>query len=189
MAKRPRPFRVGDLATIVVPRFVTRVGYPKTLKDYLPLIEANRPAFHEYLAKMDQSFAPKGVTFHKDRLLDKTLRKVEMEIAYILAKADGFGGEVRSIHTVDKPEYLEATVRIQSVRTAHTGIHVPPTMTRCSWEYEDYDYDPGGLGDEKRHRIAEVSIVSRHMNWSDFTPITTSYPEIEVANLKHVEKP
>lgn len=190
---KTKPFRVGDIAIITNPAFVERVGYPKTLADYLVDVRHNRQALLAYLATMSP-FERKFVEMKGLKLLapsvtpsDKALKKLENEVAYLLAKADGFGGRARTIHYKEVPAYRGSTVRILGIRTAVTGTY----RSACTGYYGPDDYEPAGLDDEKRHRIAEVSVLSRSINWDDSLRMLGTngfgYPQIEVSNLSHVD--
>jgi hypothetical protein len=182
MTKRPRAFHPGDLAIVIDPMFVQRVGYPKTVADYLPEVDKAILAERDHFARLVG--APLGASLCFDNKLDTHFRKVRWELAYLRAKADGFGGKERQVFLVYVPALTGATVRIEQVRTALTGRYIAPTTSYDPYN-GDYDYDPGGLENEKRHRIADLEVVSRHLNWHS----GLNGLQIQVTNLMHVEKP
>ena len=131
----PKIIRLNDRVRITVPKIVTRVGYPKSVKDYLPLAE------EKY-----------GAQLRKDIKWEWAVNKALQQIAYGLAKTDGFGGRERSLHFSEKPDLLGQEFTVAGIRTVQTGTYYPPHSSQTY--YGEYDYDPGGLMDMKAHRLA-----------------------------------
>lgn len=180
--KRPRPFRPGDLVRVVKPLFVHRVGYPKGVADYLPEVDADLRRLcadgETVVARLLGIQHPVKHTLNFE--LDKSLRRVRWELAYLRAKGDRFGGRERSIHTVEHPLRAGMTCRVSSVRTVYTGRYYPPSFT--SYYEGDCDSEPGGLEDARAHRLATVTLSAPN----EFNCVD-NYLEIEVANLQHAE--
>ena len=141
--KRPpdNVIRVGDRVVVVIPRVVVRVGYPKTVDDYLP--EAER------LFKGSGELA-QTITGAPRYIHDKLVR----QIAYSLANGDGFGGRDRTIHLRYENGIEGLSFEIESVRSAMTGRYYA-AQTSTSYYGED-DYEPGGLDGMKYNRIARL---------------------------------
>lgn len=180
---RPKPFRAEDQVVIATPLFVRRVGYPKAIEDYLPEVDADLRTMvndHEMLMGRLLGVRP-PVKILLGVELERSLRKVRQELAYLRAKSDGFGGRERTIHTVEHPLHAGKTCRISSVRTVYTGRYYPPSFTRY---WGDYDAEPGGLAEAQAHRLATVTLSEpNEFNCMD------NYLEIEVVNLRHLEAP
>ena len=140
--KSNNTFRMGDNVEIILPWFVNRVGYPKCINDYLLEAEEKFKDHLDVICKIDDN----------TNLRSKLLR----EIAYTLAKANHFGGKVRSLHITERPKYLGYKTTIYSLRSVVTGIYYPPFYSRSYYDYDD-EYEPGGLYDTKRHRLAKVN--------------------------------
>lgn len=137
-------FRLDDRVRIVTPTFVTRVGYPKAVSDYLPEVEEKfRPALLKLLEYDNEPTGKAG----------RALMKVYQELAYLLATEDGFGGKERSLHTVELPELVGQEFNVSAVKTVMTGTYYPPSGW-YSWEGE-YDFEPGGLSECKAHRLVQ----------------------------------
>ena len=161
-SRRKSIIRVDDRVRIIRPVVVVRVGYPKTVSDYLPEAEKKFRAL-----------------LHTEGLRGRVIEKVLREIAYGLAKADGFGGRQRTLHIKEIPDILGQEFRVMGIRTVKTGIYYPPAHGRSGWYGEEYDYEPGGLSDEKTHRLVtgwHPPVFRRMMD-----------PDIEIA-VENLEK-
>lgn len=156
MKKNPKLIREGDRVRIIIPKVVTRVGYPKAVKDYLDEAEKR----YGKLLRIDMS--------------DWCAGKVLHQIAYGLAKADGFGGRERSLHLEDAPNILGQEFTVSGVRTVQTGRYYPPSGSTSY--YGEYDYEPGGLADMKARRLVTG------FGWVQFTSDRLEIP------VEHLEK-
>ena len=150
--------RKDDHVRVVIPKFVARVGYPKSVDDYV--LEVRQ----KHGTAIDALFREVLGSTHMDRLnLDESRPSrwrisVERELAHALARKCGFGGCERTIHWLELPELEGAELRVWWLRNAFTGSYYPPSGG--GWVGEDWDdYEPGGLDKKECHRLAEVSIV------------------------------
>lgn len=141
--------RDGDWVEIVVPRFVTRVGYPKTLDDYKKDIEEKQCIL---LSTLLSGYQP-------GHRRDLAKQRIVHELAYLAAKDDGFGGRERSLHFEDHPELQGRLCQVYGVVTRMTGTYYPPCTSR-GWGYGGYEeeYEPGGLANQKCHRLLRISV-------------------------------
>ena len=153
----PKIIREGDRVRIITPNVVTRVGSPKAVKDYVDEAEKR----YGKLLRIDMD--------------DRCAAKVIQQIAYGLAKADGFGGPVRSLHMEEKPELLGQEFTVSGVRMVQTGRYYPPSGGYDSYN-GDYDYEPGGLADMKARRLVSG------FGWFQFTSDRMEIP------VEHLEK-
>jgi len=153
--------RVGDWVKIVVPRFVERVGYPRSLKDYKGAVEV---LYKEQLDAIFEKRDRRGILRAPPFVEWRARERVVHEIAYMLARQDGFGGRDRTMHFKEVPEMDGKMVQVQRVRTCMTGTYYAPS---CDGE----DYEPGGLDGQKRHRLLLVkSGWSGGLNLGFFDP-------------------
>jgi hypothetical protein len=143
MAKRPDIIREDDRVRVLVPRFVTRVGYPKQPSDYL---DAARAKYGGQLAALLKDFH----TAKRDHIH----ARIEDDLAYLMAQADKFGGRERSLHWLELPDLKGVEMNVGRIITRTTGTYYSPSYSRS---YDGDDYEPGGLADMKRHRLAGVS--------------------------------
>lgn len=131
--KNPNIIRVGDWVRIVTPKIVTRVGYPKSVKDYMPTAKA---LFEAELKK---------------HLGGMVIDRILHDIAYGLAKSNGFGGNERSLHLEDQPQIMGQEFCVSGVRMVQTGTYYPPSYWTSY--YGEHDWEPGGLADMKSRRL------------------------------------
>lgn len=174
-------YRKGDTIRILRPRVVVRVGYPKTVEDYLPE-QSREMLVAEYLLRgqtLEQAIASAEVDIAFNlKKLDDPHPKVAWVAAYLRAKGDGFGGRERTIHfedlsywqgsqwmRLDDPDFTLTKCDtkafkpfeeiVVSKRVVKTGTYYPPSGGGygTGWSEDDYWYDPGGLDDMKTHVI------------------------------------
>ncbi len=160
----PTVIRTGDFVRIVEPRVVVRVGYPKCLKDYVPEAEALfLPALRKAL---DDS---KKVSRHALAKDGKSYKRIVYELAWMLARANGFGGYTRMLHFEEEPELKGRVCQVFAVRSVHTGERFAPSGS-------GEDYEPGGLENRKTHRLVEVFVGLASINRRG-TELPTSHVE------------
>lgn len=183
MAKRKHVYRIGDKIRILVPRVVERVGYPKEVFNYLPdesnreVLIAERLlrgiSLEEAVRQVDLDLDIQSKWGERSSKIGTVHPKVAWTAAYLRAKADGFGGKTRSIHFArltlwpgcqmswcdDPPGYggnIEKFAPFETVvlrkRVVKTGEYFPPHSGYDSYTGE-YDYEAGGLADQKTHVI------------------------------------
>lgn len=150
--------RVGDRVEVVVPKEFIRCGYPmdygevaeevakEHLKEVMTLI--NKVAGGDY-----------GVLeyFEKNPLKStcgSTARKIVQALAYAKCKNERFGGSTRLIYTKDSPEIAGYKGLVTDIKWVVTGEYYAPSYYESM---DGGDYEPGGLTDQKRHKILEVS--------------------------------
>lgn len=153
----PEVIRVDDMVEIVIARRVKRVGYPKTVADYMAELE---PRLKDDInAVINSTVSAQKVGLVKDAY-DKILR----ELGYLAAKADGFGGPRRSLHCVDMPaELVGHRSRVDAVKTVQTGTYQKAEYHRGGWGYSGYDEDeywPPHLVIDKVYRLARIYVPS-----------------------------
>jgi len=170
------PFRPGDRVRVLEPRRFVRCGYPKVPADYLPAAEE----LYRQLRTPDGQALRFG-NKAKGRILDA--------LSYALAQEDHFGGPERTVHTEQDLSLLEGTYVVQEVRSVKTGRYYPPSGGSVdSWTGES-DWEPGGLADEKVHRIARLKYQDesrvRGFVYSCIAAVGGG-PEVEVCHLERV---
>lgn len=168
--KRADVFRVGDAVRVVVPAFVKRVGYPKSVADYLPAVQHHAKALNALFATLSPG---------KPMPSDFLRKGVEYELAHVLARQDRFGGTTRSIHLVEVPEYAGRVCRVLKMGTAMTG------------EYErgggvGEDYEPNALANRKARRLATLDIFLPA--GAGFSGLTKGVGDLLSIPVEHLEK-
>lgn len=181
MGLRDSTIRVGDAVRVVVPRFVKRVGYPKSVDDYVEELRS------KYSGALDALL--REVLSHKGRALalrswvpERVRTRMEQEVAYVMAKADGFGGKERTIHFEDRPEFEGKKFWVQGMRSVFTGTYYPPCYSPPSYDEMYGDYEPGGLSNPKCHRLVIICPGGFTTSWKK-----KSYLEIPTYNLEKVK--
>ena len=180
--KKPRPYREGDFVRVVNPRFVTRVGYPKSVADYLPTVYKHDYDVKVLLLKMQNKEAT-ALMLRTERGPGYKPTRLEWELAYFLAVKDKFGGNERSLHWNEYPEMAGKETRVLEVRSAMTGVRY--AGCRGSTMFDD-DHEPPALEDRKVHRIATLDL---YRNLFDGTTITMATDRLRttVDNLEQVQ--
>src|SRR5262245_44977996 len=98
--KRADIIRVGDTVKILTPRIVTRVGYPKSVKDYSEEIrEQHRLPVKDLMILAGGRNVPDG-------LYKRIETRICHELGYLRAKTQGFGGSERSLHFQEVPDLV-----------------------------------------------------------------------------------
>ena len=163
--KRQATIRVDDRVRILLPKFVVRVGYPRTIEDYLTKVDEEMPALDALMGRLIKK--PNETDLNLLPFTGDVLRvrdRIRRDLAYVLAKKDGFGGRERSLHFIDLPEFQGAETFVTHLQTVVTGTYCPASSGR-SYISED-DYDPPCLMNEKRWRIAGVSLWRMNENYT-----------------------
>lgn len=168
--KKVRPIRVGDHCRVVVPEFVVRVGYPMTVPAEADKVMAEQGQF------LRETAVRLAGGYGSGTQLEKAVRAMAREIAYLRCKGNGWGGKERAIYRHTLEEWQGQTFHVQAVRFVKTGEYVPGT----SWTGE---YEPAYLANEKTHRLLELPYSPP----AD-TPIPwLSFMEIEAANVVRID--
>jgi len=143
---KPNIIRINDRVRVVEPLVVIRVGYPKTVADYLPEVIAKSGA-----ALRSAIWAAGG----DDGVVDKTIR----EIAYLVAKADGFGGTDRQLFTEVHEELRGLETYVDGLRNRYTGTyhHGSYSSAGSSWYGYEENWEPAYLDPMVCHRVATLS--------------------------------
>lgn len=137
---------------IVDPRFVRRVGYPlevDSLRGPAEQTLINADILKPFEGEHSSLIRPKTRPAHENKLIGDMAR-------FLLVKA-GWGGNTRSIHFKELPEYAGRVMDVCGWRMAYTGTRYPPTYYRCGEFGSEYDYEAGGLSDRQSHVIFDVS--------------------------------
>lgn len=179
-------YRIGDKVWINVPRKVERVGYPKSVYDYLPK-DGDKNLYYAQMLLQGQDLKDvmllqenglKNVASIFDSLNNhKVNYKVQKLAAYLRARADGFGGKKRSIHflpldywpgcqyaTFSPSSEKKLSVDIEKFTPFQTTIRSKRVVRTGTYfppyaaQLWDYDNDslPGGLSDAKSHVIVNT---------------------------------
>lgn len=183
----PNCIRPGDTVKIIDPRFVTRVGYPLCADDLMAEAEA---------ILVEKGIVPSfnRNNWSQDRRRDE--QAVIRKYAVLLLRKKGWGGDDRALFFVNKPEYQGLELVVDHKRVTKTGKRFGPRSYRYNSAYgEDYDYESGGLENEKTHILLSVSYngyirsVKDYLSPEDFPRMPWSqYDRNLVIPASHVVK-
>lgn len=174
MSKQKNLLRVGDSVKIVNPLIVIRWGYPLTkqiAKDTLisreqkDAIYAMIMSFRKVPVLSATSRDNDGITLGEfildsvNRDKDITYKKILDLMAYEVLCREHFGGRERQLFTQNRESLRSKLGRITERKVVKTGRYCAPRdtsgWTDCGYEY---DFDPGGLADEKTHVLFRVHV-------------------------------
>ena len=175
MQKGKDIIRVGDTVKIVNPLIISRIGYEFTYEDARKeIVESFKSDIYELMRKAKVSGWNKIM---ENGAWDNCMKKIVGALAYDLVSKKIKTGNRRMIYAELQEDLKDEIVTVVSKRTVKTGIYYPPICSGSS--YEDYDYEPGGLKDEKTHVILEVDI---------FNKLTSSPLKIELCDVVKVNR-
>lgn len=143
------------MVRIVHPELFLRCGYPLDLKgETQRIIEWEGNIIADFLK--DRGVILNGNDYtNDDRRWHKAVKKIANAIAYERIGQYGMGGRERTIHTLGCPGMRGEIVRVMGWKFVNTGKWFPAVH---STNYEgEHDYEPGGLDNQKQHRILELS--------------------------------
>ena len=159
----PKIIRVGDTVKIVNPQFFVRCGYPLSFEDACDIV---RREYKEKIASFLDSFGFTRTPIWFDpiykepnnTLYSQGFDKIVKALAFDYVKAKGFGGRERKIYTKESPDYKGKRMEVEGVRMVQTGVYSPGDRGRTYGYgyYNEYDYDPPYLVDQKTHKILSL---------------------------------
>lgn len=153
--KDPKIIRVGDYVKIIKPDVFIRCGYPMDFKEQTKAILNNHLNDIRKFLKEIFNIQDDYLLFEEDiRSYSHCEEKIAKAIAYVQCKNARFGGKERKIYTEYIERFLEVEGVVDEIRFVKTGTYYAPSG---GYSYnEDYDYDPGGLINEKTHKILTI---------------------------------
>lgn len=181
-------YRDGDRVRVLVPNFVTRVGYPRNVDYYKP--EARQTL--ESVGLLKPSFDGDWDTARRPyTIYDRAKDKLIGDLARFLLIQKGWGGNERSIYTQSQPLLAGTEQTVIDKRVVKTGKRYSGYTTYDAWN-GDYDYDPGGLEDEKTHILLKLATPGHFGiigdRKSSLTALLKQGGWIESINVEHVRE-
>jgi hypothetical protein len=165
---RKHVYRIGDEVRILNARWIERVGYPLIWTDLIEEVE-NDPKTLDALSALG-FFTKRSLFDGKPKINLQFLRAVAM----MHVEQRGFGGNERAIiyekheyplrkvtdsfltiRTASDIDYTGFKMEIIGKRVAKTGTYYPPSGGYDEYSGE-YDYQDGGLMNEKTHIILKT---------------------------------
>jgi hypothetical protein len=154
-----RPMK-GDWVRIDNPEMFVRCGYPFSKEDMRKEIEREHLIdIEDFIDRIGWGKPEKEMSlsrkFNPNQGLDRSTRKIIDILAYERLKAKGFGGRERQIHTEYAPDMKGKIFKILDTKCCMTGKYFAPSGGYDPWS-GGYDYEPGGLLNQKCHRILRL---------------------------------
>ena len=138
--------QIGDYIKVINPMEFVRCGYPKCIESEVVVLK--ELDFDLEIHRMLSRQSDKDI-YGQMGLKDKVVQKILREVAYYRLNVNGFGGRLREIHEIEKPELLNRDFVVLGKFRVVTGEYQPAT----NWGDE---YDPAYLTNQKHHTILEL---------------------------------
>ena len=169
--------KVGDRVRIVIPKEFIRVGYPlcpdviretyeKELKDRIKagaiaigaINSSSNGGIDLFLSMEDNMF----------NLSPRIYTNLESAVISTILQNKNFGGNERSIYEKEYPDLLELKGEIIKKKYVKTGTRYPAGGSYNGYSGE-YDYEPGGLLNEKTRCVYQIELIPPTIIWSEGT--------------------
>jgi hypothetical protein len=162
---KPNIIRIGSQVKIVYPITVARWGYNLTkqiVKDTL-ITDEQKEAIHTMMAAFgSRPPAPISMTFGletKTAGKDKVYERILDLMAWKVLQREGFGGDERKLFRLGKESLRGKIGNGVDRKVVKTGKYFASWSGYDSYSGE-YDYEPGGLADEKTHVLFKVCVFT-----------------------------
>lgn len=166
MSKKKDIIRVGDKVKILRPLFIYRWGYDNNLKDVTEeVMKKYQPQIHKLLSDINTLEGNKGSLTRLSEFPKRFISRIAEGLAYHIVGSRMRDGAVRKLFYVtedgDHPlnwlnhDYPVGSIKeVREIKIVKTGRYFSPCT---SHGYEgDYDWEPGGLSNEKTHKLLRV---------------------------------
>lgn len=165
MSKKDSIIRVRDRVQIINPKIVERVGYDNNLKSVAnQIVEKHADRIAKFIKGIELDHPPdKSIDLFADNVDKRAIAMVAAGIAYeIVGNRIRSGARRQIFYSKEEPpvNFLPGSVvEVTQVKIVKTGTYYAPSSgggyDPWSGEY-DYDYEPGGLNNEKTHKLIEM---------------------------------
>ena len=167
MKKNKNIIRDNDVVRIINPEFIVHVGYDFDFQSCVKEIEERVKGdfssnFETMLFCSDvivahaivDNFDANILTIRIDNASSDIGKKMIRAMAYDLLCSRMKTGAERKIVTETFEDYRGCEATVYGSRIVNTGKYFPPSGGGyCSYDYDSYDYEPGGLSDRKTHKL------------------------------------
>jgi hypothetical protein len=158
--------RIGSQVKIVNPITVLRWGYPLTkqiVKDTI-ITQEQKDAINALVEQYSGvKPLPKGflniTEDGKNWYAERAFKKILDELAYLKLRNEGFGGQERQLFTLSRESLRDKIGNVVERKVVKTGKYFPASGGYDSY-YGEYDWEPGGLANEKTHVLFRVHIFT-----------------------------
>jgi len=126
--KTDNVIRRGDRVKVVNPLLVTRVGYPLSQETVIRehMDEQDKAILEGWLAKHGIRYAwnELGSSEISCSLYEQESDKIIRAMARIIQHSKRYGGNIRSVHKIEKPDLAGKTLQVISKRVVYSGVRV-----------------------------------------------------------------
>lgn len=177
----PSVFRPRDLFVVKTPVITTRWGYPLSHQDAAKHVAATleveiKALFSKLGAQIDAERTAEDMksvglirfAAAKSEISYWDVKRVVSGLASHWLKLQGFGGNIRSLHTREEPSLKDVECQVVGRKVVKTGTRYAPWSSGPDYNGE-YDYEPGGLEGEQTHVLLEFRPVCA-LDWLMATP-------------------
>lgn len=161
MSKKKDIIRVGDKVKILRPLFIYRWGYDNNLSDvYDEVMKKYQPQIWEFLNNIHGMEGQKTGLMSLSNFPQRYITRIAESLAYYIVGTRMRGGSVRKLFYREPnnnsfplfSNYVDPHGQLVSqIKIAKTGTYFAP------WSGEGgYDWEPGGLYEEKTHKLLRL---------------------------------
>jgi hypothetical protein len=172
MPKKKDIIRVGDRVKILRPLFIYRWGYDNNFSDvYDEVMKKYQPQIWEFLSSINGLEGRKTGLVRLSEFPKRYISRMASAIAYNIVGSRISDGAVRKLFYItdeDKGplhwlnyDFPAGSIKeVREIKIVKTGRYFSPCSSQ-SYEGE-YDWEPGGLYEEKTHKLLRVGYTD---NW------------------------
>lgn len=178
MSKKKDIIRVGDRVKILRPLFIYRWGYDNNLSDVTDeVLKKYKPQMEKFLQEISDAEGSCSTLRTLNDLPINFFNRVASAVGYFLVGKRMRDGAVRKLFYIpdeDKGplhwlnyDFPAGSIKeVREIKIVKTGRY----FSSCSSQnYEgEYDWEPGGLSDEKTHKLLRVGYTD---NWIEATNV------------------
>lgn len=190
MSRNKNIIRVGDIVRITNPNFFVRCGYALDFNSACELVEERDADKIEQCLRIlldlptedKREFFAVEMAHSKFKKHERSLQNdIIRAMAYHEVGLQYKTGNERKIYTQELPLLKDKRYQVYEKKCVKTGKYYPPSGGYDSYSGE-YDYESGGLYEEKTHIILSLN------EYMGFYQINTGLLMIEACNVEKVNE-
>lgn len=168
--------KAGEKIKIITPNLFVRVGYPLTPEIVMETHREEVERLVSIASRAIQGTPPAGLLDTEPYLTPRANQLLTMAVCSFILNRERFGGPDRKIYEKLEPSLLDKVVTVTEKHFVKTGKYYGPSGGYSYWG--EYDYEPGGLKDEKTHCVYSIDIGCM------IVPLTTTGVKIVATNCE-----
>lgn len=197
MRKKKDTIRVGDMVRILRPNFIYKWGYENNLQKYKEDIAIRHEhSIQVFITKMLGEIEgnnvvqdPRIYSLSSKKHPKNAVYRIASGIAYALVNRNMKDGNVRKLFYCSDPSYEEEfkfpfslvynheagqVAEVTEIKMVKTGRYYSPEYEYSDWEDWAYDVIPGGLHEEKTHKLLQLD---GREHWIEVIDVEKVYEE------------